>query len=122
VQTNNNFAAERNESFKGILQGIYQSFGGKDVYGSVQAKAAHLLYFIVKDHPFYDGNKRSAAALFVYFLDKSGLLYDAQHRPLVENNTLAAITLMIALSKPEEKDQMILLVMNFLERSGDGKN
>jgi prophage maintenance system killer protein len=103
------FASERNESFQGIIAGIYQTFGGKELYTSAEEKAANLLYQIVKDHPFFDGNKRSAAAIFVYFLSKNGILND------MDNNTLAAIVLLVALSEPSEKEQMVLLVMNFLE-------
>lgn len=108
---NDNFAQERSEHFKGIVAGIYQTFGGEDVYPSVQEKAANLLYQVVKDHPFFDGNKRSAAALFIYFLAKNKVLRN------INSNTLAATTLLTALSKPEEKDQIILLIRNFLEAS-----
>jgi prophage maintenance system killer protein len=108
------FGVERDESFKGIVAGIYQSFGGTELYPSVQEKAANLLYMIVKDHSFTDGNKRIAAALFVYFLEKNGALRSAQGVQVIENNALAAITLIIALSKPEEKEIMCLLVMNML--------
>ena len=106
---NQNFAQERSEHFKGIVAGLYQAFGGKQLYGSVEEKAANLLYQVVKDHPFVDGNKRSAAALFVYFLARNKSLRD------INSNTLAATTLMTALSKPEEKDQIILLIRNFLD-------
>lgn len=106
---NQNFAHERSEHFKGIVAGLYQTFGGKQLYGSVEEKAANLLYQVVKDHPFVDGNKRSAAALFVYFLARNKSLRD------INSNTLAATTLMTALSKPEEKDQIILLIRNFLD-------
>ncbi|MCL2110629.1 virulence RhuM family protein [Microgenomates group bacterium] len=107
-QTNSNFARERNESFKGVIAALYQTFGGQELYASVEEKAANLLYLIIKDHPFYDGNKRSAAALFVYFLAKNKSLNN------INNNTLTAIALMAALSKSEEKEMIILLVMNFL--------
>jgi len=122
------FGRERDGSFKGTLGAIYQTFGGKELYTSVQEKAANLLYLTVKDHSFTDGNKRIAAALFVYFLDKNDALLDASRRPLIDNNTLAAATLMIALSHTKEKEIMCGLVMNMLdgkladkEGVGDGK-
>jgi len=111
------FGNERDESFKGTLGAIYQTFSGQDVYTSIQEKAANLLYLTVKNHSFSDGNKRIAAALFVYFLDKNGALFDAQKRPMIDNNALAAVTLMIALSRPDEKEIMCRLVMNMLENS-----
>jgi prophage maintenance system killer protein len=116
-----NFARERGNGFRAILGNIYASFGGRDVYSTVESKAAHLLYFIVKDHPFVDGNKRSAAALFVYFLERNCRLRDrTTGRPKIENNALAAMTLMIALSNPKEKTTMTLLVENFLKVGGSG--
>ena len=109
-----NFAKARNGSFAGIIAGLYQTFGGVELYESVEEKAANLLYQVVKDHPFFDGNKRSAAALFVYFLDRNGML-QRDGRLVVESNALAAMTLMIALSNPREKETMIKLVCNLLE-------
>jgi len=108
------FGREKDDSFKSALATIYQTFGGQDLYPSVQEKAANLLYLIIKNHPFNDGNKRIAAMMFVYFLNLNAALSDAEGRPLIANNTLAAITLMIALSKPDEKEMMCLLVMNML--------
>lgn len=113
-ETSDLFGVERDESFKGIVAGIYQSFGGVDIYPSIQEKAANLLYLIVKDHSFTDGNKRIAAALFVYFLDKNEVLQDSTGHQIIDNNALAAITLMIALSAPEEKEIMCMLVMNMI--------
>jgi len=110
------FGHERDGSFKGIIPGLYQSFGGVDLYPSVAEKAANLLYLVVKDHSFSDGNKRIAAALFIYFLDRNHSLYDAQGQLIISNNTLAAITVMIAVSHPNEKNEMCLLVMNMLLR------
>ena len=107
------FGRERGGLFEGIVNALYQGFGDQDLYPSVETKAANLLYLVVKDHPFLDGNKRSAAALFVYFLDKNGLLKRGDHL-LVEGNALAAMTLMIALSDPSEKDAMVALVENFI--------
>lgn len=108
------FGCERNGSFEGIVNGLYQTFGGEELYPSVQSKAANLLYQVVKDHPFSDGNKRCAAALFAYFLDRNGLLTDGEGGHLIEGNALAAMTLMIALSDPGEKDMMTALVEHFI--------
>jgi prophage maintenance system killer protein len=108
------FGIESDESFKGIVAGIYQTFGGTELYPSIEEKAANLLYLVVKDHSFTDGNKRIAAALFVYFLQRNNALSDSTGQQLINNNALAAITLMIALSKPEEKEVMCLLVMNMI--------
>lgn len=107
------FALERNHGLKSIIDNIYQTFDGKDVYESVEEKAANLLYLIVKNHTFIDGNKRIAATLFICFLHFYNILYngDAQR---IDNNTLAALTLMIALSNPKEKDIIVDLVVNFL--------
>ena len=107
------FGVEKDDSFRSSIAAIYQSFGGKELYPSVQEKAASLLYFIVKNHSFHDGNKRIAATIFLYFLDKNGLLYrDGQKS--ISDSALVATTIMIAESKPEEKDIMTSLVMNFL--------
>jgi len=109
IKSSELFAKERTGQFKSIIDQIYQSFGGVEFYPSVEEKAANLLYFVVKDHPFYDGNKRSAAALFIYFLHKNKALRN------ISNNTLAAIVLMVALSHPDEHDNMILLIRNLIE-------
>lgn len=114
AETSDLFGNEKDNSFKSILGAIYQTFGGKDVYPTVQEKAANLLYMLVKNHSFNDGNKRIAAALFIYFLDKNKILYTADKNFVIDNNTLAAMTLMIALSRPEEKETMCLLVLNML--------
>jgi prophage antirepressor-like protein len=113
AKENANFAKERGESFRGVVGGLYQTFAGHELYKTTEEKAANLLYQIVKDHPFFDGNKRSAAALFVYFLDRNRVLYK-DGRLTIAPNALAAMTLMIALSKPAEKDTMVKLVMNLL--------
>ena len=107
------FGTEKDDSFKSSIGAIYQSFGGTDLYPSVQEKAANLLYFIVKNHSFHDGNKRIAATVFLYFLEKNGLLYKDGQK-VVSNCALVATTIMIAESKPEEKEIMVSLVMNFL--------
>jgi prophage maintenance system killer protein len=109
------FGHEKDQSFKSSLGVIYQTFGGKELYESIQEKAANLLYLVVKNHSFTDGNKRIAAALFVYFLDKNNALKNQNGKLLIDNNTLAAMTLMLALSKPQEKEIMCNLVMNFLK-------
>lgn len=107
------FGVEKDDSFKSSIAAIYQSFGGEDLYPSVQEKAANLLYFIVKNHSFHDGNKRIAATVFLYFLEKNGLLYRNDQKT-VSDSALVATTIMIAESKPEEKETMVSLVMNFL--------
>ena len=105
------FGREKDESFKGSIGNIYQTFGGRDVYESLEEKAANLLYFVTKNHSFYDGNKRIAATMFLYFLDKNeALFYDGKKR--VEDSALVALTIMIAESRPEEKEMMISVVMN----------
>ena len=115
AEASNLFGNEKDESFKSSVGAIYQTFDGEDLYPSVQEKAAVLLYLVVKNHSFSDGNKRIAAALFVYFLDKNRVLITKSGRQIIDNNALAAMTLMIALSKPAEKDVMCALVMNMLE-------
>jgi death-on-curing family protein len=114
------FGNERGDTFKGVLGSIYQTFAEQDLYPTLQEKAANLLYMVVKDHPFTDGNKRIAAGLFVYFLELNGALRTSAGMQIIDNNSLAAITLMIALSKPEEKEIMCLLVMNMLVADGEG--
>ena len=108
------FAAERSGVFKGIIRGLYQSFGNKELYGSVEEKAAHLFYFTIKDHPFTDGNKRSAAFLFVYFLDKNNYLYKKSGEKKINDNALTALALLIAESDPKEKAVMIRLIINLI--------
>ena len=107
------FGAEKDDSFKSSIAAIYQGFDGEDIYPSVQEKAANLLYFIVKNHSFHDGNKRIAASLFLYFLDKNGLLFRDGSK-VISDDALVATTIMIAESNPEEKEVMVSLVMNFL--------
>ena len=107
------FALERNEGLKAIIGTIYQSFDGNDLYPTIEEKAANFLYLITKNHTFIDGNKRIAATLFIYFLEFYNILYN-ENRQVIDNNTLVAITLLIAQSNPKEKDILIDLVMNFL--------
>ena len=94
---------------------IYQTFDGKDLYSSIEEKAANFLYLIIKNHVFIDGNKRIAATLFIYFLEFYNLLYK-DGKQVIDNNTLVAITLLIAQSNPKEKEILVDLVMNFLSR------
>ena len=105
---------ERGDAIERIIGAVYQSFAGRDLYPTVEEKAAHLLYFTVKDHPFADGNKRMAAALFVSFLERNMDSFAEERRPRITNNDLAAITLLIAVSDPGEKDLMIDLVERML--------
>ena len=105
------FGREKDDSFKGSIGNIYQSFGGMELYSSLEEKAANLLYFITKNHSFLDGNKRIAATMFLYFLDRNGaLLVDGRKK--IEDAALVALTIMIAESRPEEKEMMISVVMN----------
>ncbi len=108
------FGNERDESFEGIIGNIYQTFGGEDLYPSIEDKASHLLYFIIKDHPFTDGNKRIGAFLFILFLSNNGYLFKANGERKINDNALVALALLIAESNPKQKDTMIKLVMNFL--------
>ena len=109
----NLFALERNKGLSSIINNIYQSFGGIDVYPETEEKAANFLYMIIKNHTFIDGNKRIAATLFIYFLEYYNLLFKDGVR-VIDNNTLVAITLLIAQSNPKEKNIMIDLIMNFI--------
>jgi prophage maintenance system killer protein len=108
------FGNEKDKSFSSSLETIYQTFDGKDLYPSTSEKAANLLYFIVKNHSFSDGNKRIAAGLFIYFLDKNKKLYNSDGNKIIADNALVAITIMIAESKTEEKDMMIKLIVNLM--------
>ena len=107
------FAVERDKGLESIIGNIYQSFAGQEIYKSIEEKAANFLYLIVKNHVFADGNKRIAATLFIYFLNFYDILYK-NGKQIIDNNTLAALTLLIAESNPKEKDVIIDLVMNFL--------
>ena len=105
------FGNEKDDSFKSSIGNIYQSFAGQDIYPTLEEKAANLLYFITKNHSFSDGNKRIAATMFLYFLDKNGILF-ADGNKLIDDHTLVALTIMIAESKPDEKEMMISVIMN----------
>ena len=112
------FGREKDQSLPGSLGAVMQSFDGKDLYPSREEKAAHLLYFLVKNHPFVDGNKRIAAALFLWFMEKNGILYRADGSRHIADNALVAITLMIAESDPKQKDILTKMVVNLIK---DGK-
>ncbi len=113
------FGLEKDQGFKSAIGAIYQTFDGKDVYPSVEEKSANLLYFIVKNHAFTDGNKRIAAALFIYFLAGNGILYRADGSKRLADNALVALTLLIAESRPEEKDTIVKVIVNLINRSND---
>ena len=107
------FGIERDKGLESIINNVYQSFGKQDIYSSIEEKASNFLYLIVKNHVFVDGNKRIAATLFIYFLNFYGLLFKGD-KQIIDNNTLAALTLLIAESNPKEKEVIIDLIMNFL--------
>lgn len=109
------FGQEINHKFKSIIGSLYQTFDRKELYSSVEEKAAHLLYFTIKDHPFADGNKRIASLLFVYFLDRNNYLLKQAGERKINDNALVAISLLIAVSQPKEKDTMIKLITNLLK-------
>jgi prophage maintenance system killer protein len=108
------FGQRRGGSFEGIIKGLYQTFAKKELYPTVEDKAAHLLYLIIKDHPFTDGNKRSAAFLFVYFLDRSSYLFKKTGERKINDNALTALALLIAESNPKEKETMIKIIKNLI--------
>ena len=110
------FGNEKDDSFKSSIGQIYQTFGGEDLYPSVEEKAAMLLYLVTKNHSFSDGNKRIAATLFLWFLNNNGILYRENGSKRIADNTLVALTLMIAESKPEEKDVMVKVVVNLINQ------
>lgn len=110
------FGQEKDDSLHSSLNAIMQTFDGKDVYPGLEEKAAHLLYFLVKNHSFTDGNKRIAAALFLWFMDKNGLLYARDGAKRLADTTLVAVTLMIAESSPREKDAVVRIVMNLISK------
>jgi death-on-curing family protein len=108
------FGQENSGKFKAILGAIYQTFGKKELYPSLEEKAAHLLYFIIKDHPFVDGNKRIASFLFIYFLDKNDFLYRHSGEKKINDNALTALALLIATSNPKDKEILIKITTNLL--------
>ncbi len=108
------FGREKDQSFQSSLGAIYQTFDGKEVYPSIEEKAAHLLYFVIKNHSFIDGNKRIGAFLFIWFLDAGGILYAEDGRKRIGDNALVALTLMIAESRSEDKDIIIKVIVNLI--------
>ena len=110
------FGQEKDESFKSSIGTIYQTFGGQELYPSIEEKAAHLLYFVIKNHSFVDGNKRIAAFLFVWFLDTNRILYRQDGTKRLADNALVALTLLIAESKPRDKDILVKVLVNLINR------
>lgn len=108
------FATQKAGEFEGILKNIYQTFGGCELLPTAQEKAANLIYYIIKDHPFNDGNKRIGAFMFILFLSKSKLLYKNNGEPKINSNTLAVLALLIAQSDPSQKDMIVNLTTNLL--------
>lgn len=113
------FGNEKDDSFKSSIGQIYQTFGGNELYPSVEEKAAMLLYLVTKNHSFSDGNKRIAATLFLWFLNNNGILYREDGSKRLADNTLVALTLMIAESKTEEKDVMVKVVVNLINQRNE---
>lgn len=113
------FGLEKDQGFKSALGAIYQTFGGEELYPSIEEKAANLLYFVVKNHAFTDGNKRIAAALFIYFLAGNHSLYRSDGSKRLADNALVALTLLIAESRPEEKETIVKVIVNLINRSND---
>ncbi|KKR21727.1 MAG: putative Death-on-curing family protein [Candidatus Moranbacteria bacterium GW2011_GWA2_39_41] len=110
------FGTQRGGAFESVIKNLYQTFGGKELYANLETKAAHLLYLVIKDHPFSDGNKRIGAFLFVYFLDKNRYLYDVKGEKKINDNALTALALLVAESNPKEKDVIIALITNLLNK------
>ncbi len=110
------FGQEYPGKFEGIINSIYQTFGGKELYRNIEEKAAHILYLTIKDHPFADGNKRIASFLFIYFLDRNKYLYKESGENKINDNALAAMALLIAISDPKDKDIMIKIIINLTGR------
>ena len=110
------FGKEKDKSFRSSVSTIYQTFDGKDLYPGIEEKAANLLYLITKNHSFADGNKRIAAFLLLFFLDKNGILYNENGNKRIADNALVAITLMIAISKPEDKDIIVRIIVNLINK------
>ncbi len=115
------FGREKDNSFRSSVSTIYQTFDGKDLYPSIEEKAANLLYLITKNHSFADGNKRIAAFLFLYFLERNGILYDDQGNKRIADNALVALTLMIAVSKTEEKETIVKVIVNLINKNNNAR-
>jgi prophage maintenance system killer protein len=110
------FGREKDDSFRSSISTIYQTFEGRDLYPSIEEKASNLLYLVTKNHSFVDGNKRIAAFLFLYFLERNNILYDQSGHKRIGDNTLVALTLMIAVSQPKEKETIVKVVVNLINR------
>lgn len=115
------FGREKDNSFKSSVSTIYQTFDGKDLYPSIEEKAANLLYLVTKNHSFSDGNKRIAAFLFLFFLERNGILYDENREKRIADNALVALTLMIAVSKTEEKDTITKIIVNLINKKNNAR-
>jgi len=113
------FGIEKDQGFKSAIGTIYQTFGGKELYPSIEEKGANLLYFIVKNHAFSDGNKRIGAAIFIYFLGMNGILYRSDGSKRLADNALVALTLLIAESRPDEKDTIVKVIVSLINRQND---
>ena len=111
------FGKEKDKSFESSISTIYQTHDGQDLYPSLEEKAAHLLYFITKNHSFVDGNKRIAAFIFLYFLNRNGILFDKSGIKLIDDNALVALTILIAVSDPKEKDTLIKVIVNLISKN-----
>ncbi len=110
------FGRQKDDSFRGAIVNVFQTFDGQELYPSIEEKAANLLYFLVRDHPFIDGNKRIAAFLFLWFLERNGVLYRSDGTKRIADNALVALTLMVAESKPQEKDLIVKMTVNLINR------
>ena len=113
-EASNIFGMERNSAFRSVVKNLYQTFDGRELYKNLEEKSAHLLYLIIKDHPFSDGNKRIGSFLFVYFLDKNNYLYRESGEKKINDNALTALAILIAESNPKEKDVLIKIIINLL--------
>jgi prophage maintenance system killer protein len=113
-EASNLFGQECGDKLKDIIGNIYQTFDGRELYPSLEEKASHLLYFIIKDHPFVDGNKRIGSFLFIYYLDKNNYLYRINNEKKINDNALTTLAILIAVSNPKEKDKMIKIITNLL--------
>lgn len=114
-EASNLFGQENGDRFKAIIKNIYQTFDGKELYSSLEEKAAHILYLVIKDHPFVDGNKRIGSFLFIYYLSKNNYLYKENGEKKINDNALTTLALLVAISVPKEKDKLIKIVTNLLE-------
>jgi prophage maintenance system killer protein len=109
------FGQEISARLEGILGNLYQTYGGEELYPSIEEKAAHLLYFVIKDHPFFDGNKRIGSLLFLYFLEKNSFLFKENGVTKISDKTIVALALLVASSNPKEKDLLVSLIINLIQ-------